>query len=302
MDTSPRPVPGRPGGDADLAAAAALIADPARARVLMALLDGRALPASGLAAEAGLSAPATTSHLNKLRAGGLIQVEVSGRHRYYRLTGPHVAAVLEALATIAPLQPIRSLRQDTHAGQLRAARSCYDHLAGRLGVAVTTALLNRRVLIATDGIDDTTRRPGDRLAAALPAHPYQLGPAAVEVFGDLGVDLPALLQAPRSARPLLRFCTDWTEQRHHLAGALGATLLTALCDSGCLIRRSRRIIWLTEHGAATLHEHLGVDLQAFSRGGGVNSGRAEARRAGAAQSATARTSGAARAAALTDGP
>jgi hypothetical protein len=129
-------------------------------------------------------------------------------------------------------------------------------------VAVTTALLNRRVLIAIDGIDDTTRRRGDRLAAALPAHPYELGPAAADVLGKLGVDLPALRQAPRSGRPLLRFCTDWTEQRHHLAGALGAALLTALCDTGCLIRRPRRTILLTEHGAATLHEHLDLDLRA----------------------------------------
>jgi DNA-binding transcriptional ArsR family regulator len=263
METRPRPASGRPGGDADVAAAAALIADPARARVLMALLDGRALPASGLAAEAGVSAPATTAHLNKLRAGGLIEVEASGRHRYYRLTGPHVATALEALAAIAPLQPIKSLRQDTHAGQLRTARSCYDHLAGRLGVAVTAALLRRQVLVATDGIDDTTRRAGDKLAAALPAHPYRLGPAAEEVLGKLDVDLPALLHAPYSARPLLRFCTDWTEQRHHLAGALGATLLTALCDHGCLVRRPRRVIQLTEHGAATLQEHLGLDLKAL---------------------------------------
>jgi len=262
MEATTHPASTRPGGDADIAAAATLIAEPARARVLMALVDGRALPASGLAAEAGLSAPATTAHLNKLRAGGLIEVEVSGRHRYYRLTGPHVAAALEALAAIAPLQPIRSLRQDTHAGQLRAARSCYDHLAGRLGVAVTAALLSHRVLVATDGIDDTTRRPGDRLAAALPAHPYRLGPAAGDVLGELGVDLLALMSAPRSARPLLRFCTDWTEQRHHLAGTLGAALLAALCDNGYVIRRPRRVVRLTEHGAANLHEHLGLDVSA----------------------------------------
>lgn len=268
METRARPASGRPGGDADVAAAAALIADPARARVLTALLDGRALPASGLAAEAGLSAPATTAHLNKLRAGGLIEVEVSGRHRYYRLAGPHVAAAMEALAAIAPLQPIRSLRQDTHAGQLRAARSCYDHLAGRLGVAVTAALLSRQVLIATDGIDDTTRRPGDRLAAALPVHPYRLGPAAEQILGSLGVDLPGLVRAPRPPRPLLRFCTDWTEQRHHLAGTLGAALLTALCDHGCLVRRPRRVIRLTEHGAATLREHLGLDVREHGAGCG----------------------------------
>jgi DNA-binding transcriptional ArsR family regulator len=248
------------GGDADLAAAATLIADPARARVLLALADGRALPASGLAAEAGLSAPATTAHLNKLRAGGLIEVEISGRHRYYRLTGPDVALVLEALATIAPQHPVRSLRQGTHAAALRAARSCYDHLAGRLGVAVTAALFDRGVFIAIDGIDDTTRRPGERLAATLATHPYQLGARAEPVFAGLGVDLPALQQAPRSARPLLRFCTDWTEQRHHLAGRLGASLLTALEESGCLTRRpGRRTIQLTDHGATVLHRHLGLD-------------------------------------------
>jgi hypothetical protein len=129
-------------------------------------------------------------------------------------------------------------------------------------VAVTAALLSRRALVATDGIDDTTRRPGDRMASTLPAHPYELGPAAADVLGGLGVDLPALAAAPRPARPLLRFCTDWTEQRHHLAGTLGAALLTALCDDGCLVRRPRRVIRLTEHGAATLHERLGIDADA----------------------------------------
>ena len=267
MATDQRHALGRPGGDTDLAAAASLIAEPARARVLLALADGRALPASRLAAEAGLSGPATTAHLNKLRAGGLIEVQPSGRHRYYRLTGPRVSAVLEALASIAPLQPVRSLRQDTHAGQLRAARSCYDHLAGRLGVAITAALLDRRVLVATDGIHDTRRRASDRLAAALPAHPYQLGPAAADVLGNLGVDLPALLQAPRSARPLLRFCTDWTEERHHLAGRLGAALLTALDDNGCFTRPGRRIIRLTEHGTAALHKHIGLDSSAVDLAG-----------------------------------
>lgn len=254
-----RPPPG-PGGDADLAAAASLIADPARARMLAALLDGRALPASSLAAEAGLSAPATTAHLNKLRTGGLIQVQASGRYRYYRLAGRHVAAVLEALATIAPVAPVRSLRQGTQAAALRAARSCYDHLAGRLGVAVTAALLDRDAIVATDGIHDITPRPADRLAAALSDHPYQLGPAAEPVLAALGVDLPQLLQDERS-RPLLRFCVDWTEQRHHLAGRLGAALLRALCEQDALTRvAGRRTIRVTDQGAGLLHQHLGIDV------------------------------------------
>jgi DNA-binding transcriptional ArsR family regulator len=258
--TTRRPSPG-PGGDADLATAAALIAEPARARILTALLDGRALPASGLAAEAGLSAPATTAHLNRLRAGGLIEVEPSGRHRYYRLAGQHVAVALEALATIAPVAPVRSLRQGTHAAALRAARSCYDHLAGRLGVAVTAALLEHQAIVTTDGTDDTARRPGEQLAATMPAHPYRLGPAAEDVFAGLGVDLPGLL-APHS-RPLMRFCVDWTEQRHHLAGRLGATLLTALCENGDLARNlGRRTVNVTDQGAETLRRRLGIDVAA----------------------------------------
>jgi DNA-binding transcriptional ArsR family regulator len=255
--TTRRSSPG-PGGDADLAAAATLIAEPARARILAALLDGRALPASGLAAEAGLSAPATTAHLNRLRTGGLIEVEPSGRHRYYRLAGQHVAVALEALATIAPVAPVRSLRQGTHAAALRAARSCYDHLAGRLGVAVTAALLEREAVVATDGIDDTVRRPGERLATSVAVPPYRLGPAAEHVFAGLGVDLPSHL-VPGQSRPLMRFCVDWTEQRHHLAGRLGAALLTALCERGDLTRNpGRRTINVTQRGAATLERELGI--------------------------------------------
>jgi DNA-binding transcriptional ArsR family regulator len=250
-----------PGGDADLASAAGLIAEPARARILLALTDGRALPATVLAAEAGLSAPATTNHLNRLLDGGLVTVEASGRHRYYRLAGPHVAVVLEALATIAPTHPVRSLRQDTQAAALRYARSCYDHLAGRLGVALTAGLLDRHVLVATDGIADTSRRDGERFAAPVPHHPYALGPRARPVLAELGVDLDALRDAPRSTRPLLRFCVDWTEQRHHLAGRLGAALLSALSERTWIVRHpQRRSVALTDDGAAALRRHLGVEL------------------------------------------
>jgi DNA-binding transcriptional ArsR family regulator len=254
--------PAGPGGDADLAAAARLIGDPSRARVLTALLDGRALPASALAAEAGVSAPATTAHLNKLRAGRLIEVEVCGRYRYYRLAGPHVAAVLEALAGIAPVAPVRSMRQGTQAAALRAARSCYDHLAGRLGVAVTAALLDRHALVATDGVNDTRRRADDQLSAAVSRHPYQVGPAADSILGGLGIDLARLHRAPGSTRPLLRFCVDWTEQRHHLAGRLGAAVLATLYERGALIRDPhRRTIKFTDHGADLLRDHLGLDAR-----------------------------------------
>jgi DNA-binding transcriptional ArsR family regulator len=149
-----------PGGDLDIASAAALFAEPSRARILMALDDGRALPASVLAAEARVSAQAASAQLAKLTAAGLIQVERSGRHRYYRLADPDVAAVLEALAHLSPVQPVRSLRQHTRAAALRNARTCYDHLAGRLGVQVTQALVAADALTTTDGVPDTRRRPG----------------------------------------------------------------------------------------------------------------------------------------------
>ncbi|MGW3473089.1 ArsR/SmtB family transcription factor [Saccharopolyspora sp. NPDC000995] len=245
-------------GDCDIAQVAGLFAEPGRARVLQALADGRALPASVLAAEAGLSASAASAHLTKLCAGGLIEAERSGRHRYFRLVDDRVAAVLEALAAIAPAEPVRSLRQGTRAAAVREARSCYDHLAGRLGVAVTAALLDRGALATEDGIPNTRRRPGDVLSVQLRDHPYQLGPHAGPVFAALGVNLHAM-QAGPSRRPLLRFCVDWSEQRHHLAGRLGAALLTALLDTGWLVRRpQRRALKLTEHGANGLQEVLGV--------------------------------------------
>lgn len=133
--------PGRVEGDADIARTAALFADPARVRVLLALADGRALAASVLAAEARLSAQGVSAHLAKLRSAGLVVAEKSGRHRFYRLAGPETAELLETLARCSPSQPVTSLREGTRAEALRTARTCYDHLAGRLGVAVTSALL-----------------------------------------------------------------------------------------------------------------------------------------------------------------
>lgn len=246
-------------GDVDIASAASLFAEPARARILSALCDGRALAASVLAAEAGVSAPTASAHLAKLTAAGLIEVERSGRHRFYRLAGSEVATVLEALACIAKPEPVRSLRQATKVAALRTARTCYDHLAGRLGVAVTAALLDHGALARTDGASTTDRREDDALSARMRNHPYELGPEARDVLYALGVDLDGLLAARRASRPLLRFCVDWSEQRHHLAGQLGATLLDTMFDAGWLERTSRhRVVRLTDVGQKALHETLGI--------------------------------------------
>ncbi|MEQ0561159.1 metalloregulator ArsR/SmtB family transcription factor [Amycolatopsis sp. NEAU-NG30] len=241
-------------GDADIARTAALFADPARVRVLCALGDGRALAASVLAAEAGLSAQGVSAHLAKLREAGLVVAEKSGRHRFYRLAGPDTAELLETLARFSPPRPVTSLREGTRAQALRTARTCYDHLAGRLGVAVTAALLTRGALA---GPADTRRRPGDRISAPLREHPYTLGPAAAPVFGELGVDLDAVAAG---RRPLLKFCLDWSEQRHHLAGALGAAVATRFLDAGWVRPRTEghRALRLTEEGTQALETHLGV--------------------------------------------
>ena len=250
-----------PGGDVDIAAVAALFADRTRARVLVALSDGRALPASVLAIEAGVSPQAASAQLSRLQAAGLLAVEQSGRHRYYRLATGQVSAILEALAQLAPAQPVRSLRQSTRAAALRSARACYDHLAGKLGVELTQALIDHRALTPTDGITDTRRRSGDRLSSQLAEHPWVLGPAAAEVFAGLGVPPDRLAVARPSRRPLLRFCLDWSEQRHHLAGQLGADVLAALLDAGWVTRaQGQRSVQLTPGGRQALSARLGLDL------------------------------------------
>jgi DNA-binding transcriptional ArsR family regulator len=255
---TPSPIPtSSPSGNADVSSAAVLFADPTRARILSALGDGRSLAAGVLAAEAGISAQAASTQLSRLREAGFIEVEQSGRHRFYRLASPQIARALEALAVLAHPQPVRSLREGNRAAALRAARTCYDHLAGRLGVDLTQALLDRKALTATDGIASTARRAGDRLSSRLADHPYQLGPEAVEVFGALGVPERELSRADR--RPLLQFCLDWSEQRHHLAGRLGSAVLTAVTDAGWIERRPhQRAVRLTEAGATGLGEALGL--------------------------------------------
>ncbi|WP_156959848.1 helix-turn-helix transcriptional regulator [Nocardia sp. BMG51109] len=247
-------------GYGDIAAVGALLADATRARIVTTLADGRALPASVLASESGVAASTASEHLSRLVDGGLLTVERSGRHRYYRLANGKVATAIEALAVLAPTRPVRSLRESTRAAALRRARSCYDHLAGRLGVAVTEALLDREALVRVDGVAGTERAEHDPLSAPLPGHPYELGPNADPLFTELGVDLS---RVRTTRRPLLRFCVDWSEQRHHLSGALGAAVLTRMESAGWLERAgSRRTLRVTASGAQVLDRVLGVEAVA----------------------------------------
>jgi DNA-binding transcriptional ArsR family regulator len=221
--------------DAQIAPIAALLADPARSTILWALCDGRTLPACELALLAGVTAPTVSYHLEKLIAGRLVAADRLGRHRYYRLADPIVVSLLEALAVVAPPAPARTFRAGQAAKAVRAARTCYDHLAGVLGVQVTEALVSRRCLVPA-GRDYTLTRTGERL------------------LGRLEVDVEGARTAHRS---FARACLDWSERRHHLAGALGAALLDRMLALRWLDRApSGRAVRLTDRGRRGLREHL----------------------------------------------
>jgi DNA-binding transcriptional ArsR family regulator len=228
-------------GDADIAKVGALFADPARARILLALSDGRSLPATVLADEAGVSASTASAHLSKLVSGGLLVVKRDGRHRYFSVAGADVAELMEALARVAPSTTIRSLRQGTKAQAIRFARTCYDHLAGILGTSLMDAMLEQE-LIAHDAV----------------ACDYRLTERGEGQLSDFGIELGAL-RARR--RPLIRGCVDWSERRHHLAGGLGAALAERMFDLGWIERaRSSRAVQVTQPGTRGLRERFGVDV------------------------------------------
>src|SRR3954451_13894887 len=155
---------GRVTGDADIATLAGEFAEPARSRMLLALGDGRALPASVLAAEAGVAPSTASAHLGRLLDAGLLTVRPQGRHPYYALAGPQVGELIEALARLAPAAPVRSLRDGTRAHALRRARTCYDHLAGRLGVALFAALIDQELVTGGSGRHVHEHADRDRLS------------------------------------------------------------------------------------------------------------------------------------------
>jgi len=228
-------------GEPSIATVAALIGDTGRAAMLTALVGGRALPAGELAAAAGMSPPAASAHLAKLTDGGLLTVEREGRHRYYRLAGPGVAAILESLASLAG-QPIRPEAVRTpKARALRHARTCYDHLAGELGVAVAAALEGRGLLAPAGGKRLDVTPSGAMWFAAV-----------------LGIDATAL--RPGRHGVACR-CLDWTERRHHLAGPLGTQMLRRCCDLGWLTRTpGSRAVQLSPTGRDSLYQQLGLHV------------------------------------------
>ncbi len=224
-------------GDADIAAVAGLLADNTRVAILLALCDGRALPAGELARRARVAPSTMSGHLARLVEGGALGVEAWGRYRYYRLASPRIAQALETLAGCAPATPVRSLRQSETAAAVRYARTCYDHLAGYVGVAVTQALVDEGILAPVEG-GYGVAEGGGRLR-------------------DVGVDLQRLkgrlLFAPQHI--------DWSERRPHLAGPLAVALTHRLFDLGWIARTSSsRAVRVTAAGQVGLRDWLHLSL------------------------------------------
>ncbi|MFI2434043.1 ArsR/SmtB family transcription factor [Streptomyces sp. NPDC018693] len=228
---------------AGLAALAGLFADETRAGCLLALLDGRAWTAGELARHAGVAASTLSEHLGKLVAGGLLAEERQGRHRYVRLAGPRAAQLVEDLAAHVTPDPAavrpRTLRASSADSAMARGRTCYDHLAGRLGIALTDAFTGRGLLGQDTG--------------------FALTDAGLRWFATAGVPLD------RSARrPLARACLDWTERRPHLAGVAGAALCRHALDAGWCVRiGTERAVRVTATGERALAELLGLDAAAL---------------------------------------
>lgn len=236
-----------------MAAVGELLADRGRCRILLALADGRALPASVLASEAGVRASTASGHLRKLTERGLIEVMAVGRYRYYRLATADVARLIEVIGRLAPMTPVRSLRDGTRAHTLRLARRCYDHLGGRLAVAVTDALRDRGFIEGPDGNPTLPGPRGHRLCGGVTDEvDYRLTEPGRAALAALGAVVPPKLGA-------VRCCIDWTEQRHHIAGPLGAVITAAFDHAGWITSApTHRAVRVTDAGVVGLRQHFGL--------------------------------------------
>ncbi len=230
--------------NAMFAEVAALAGDPARAGMLQALMDGRALTASELARIAGITPQTASGHLARLTTAGLLAVEQQGRHRYHRLASPAVAQMMESIMLVAsPPEPARrKFTIGPRDAALRAARTCYDHLAGRLGVALADALVaGGQVELAKDG--------------------GLMTDAGVALLRQLGIDVDPMVRRSTSARGrvLCRPCLDWSERRPHLAGAVGAALCSLSLANGWIRRiDGTRAVAVTPQGERSYRELFGI--------------------------------------------
>lgn len=226
----------------DLARFASLLADGTRASFCLSLLDGRAWTAGELARSAGVAASTASEHIDQLLNGGLVVERRQGRHRYVQLASATTAELIEAIASHAPPVAPRSLRSATVADALAKGRTCYDHLAGKLGVAVTDAMVARGLLSTSSG--------------------FALTPAGTDWLVGLEIDVSALR---RARRPFVRECLDWTERVPHLAGGVGAAVCGHFFAAGWIRRTgTHRAVRVTPAGHTALQDLLGIPAEPHS--------------------------------------
>jgi DNA-binding transcriptional ArsR family regulator len=246
-----------PAYESDIAPVAALLADQARAAMLLALIPGRPLAAGELAEVAHVSAPTASAHLARLLDGGLLTVTRQGRHRYYGLASYQVAEVVEQIALIGRDIPVHSLRQSKQAQALAAARTCYDHLAGRAGVELFDGLMRTGVLktgVTEDG-DPPIESPWPEALNSPGRMVLEVTAAGEETLASFGIKVDELR---RGRRRFAGACLDWTERRAHLSGALGAAITQRLLELGWIERGPRaRSVNLTTDGRSGLADTFG---------------------------------------------
>ena len=222
-----------------IAEVAALVGDPARANILCALLGGRALTATELAFAAGVSPQTTSGHLGKLSQARLVVLMKQGRHRYYRLAGPHIGQMLESIMSVALAGPPRFQPKSKLDDQMRHARTCYDHIAGVLGVGLAERMTERGLIILGDEGGEVT-------------------PAGSEFLSTLGIDLAG---ARERRRMFCRPCLDWTERRPHIGGAVGAALADRCFELKWIERRrDSRALTITAAGRRGLLEKFSLAI------------------------------------------
>ncbi len=225
----------------NLAEVASLVGDPARANMLTALMDGRALTATELAYVANVTASTASAHLSKMEAAQLLTVVKQGRHRYFRLASPLVSRMLEGIMTFAAIGgPPRYRPHGPKDNAMLLARTCYDHLAGRLGVALADAMVGRGYVILTDDAGELTQQ-------------------GEQALGEIGLAVTSLQRAHK--RVFCRPCLDWSERRPHLAGTIGAALAHH-CFNHHWIEpiRDSRAVRITPAGQLALRKSFGIDL------------------------------------------
>ncbi len=225
---------------AEVSKITALLGDRVRITILWTLLDGRAYTAIELASRADTSSQNISIHISKLVQAGLLAVEKQGRHKYYRLSGSEVATAVESLGSLIPPVPHKKITLAPEISAVKQCRTCYDHLAGNLGVLINDYLLQEQIL-----------RPVDR--------EYRVTPRGTEFFQDIGLDV---IFAQQNRRTFARPCLDWTERKHHLAGALGAAMLSTMLAKNWVRKiENTRALMITASGESKIYDTFKISIK-----------------------------------------